>query len=152
MWPQVDAEPYMAMCVEAACSCSSVAACTCFCDVIAAYAQACSEKGIAVSWRSNDLCREFSKNPGIGHIFAQSLLKFYNSTQMFLAMSCEEMNPKDSVSGEELCQWRYNSCGPACPVTCQHPHPLHCSLSCVEGCHAYCPPGAKILPIHQVQC
>lgn len=61
------------------------------------------------------------------------------------------MNPKNSVSGEELCQWRYNTCGPACPVTCQHPHPLHCSLSCVEGCHAYCPPGAKIQHKHSAQ-
>lgn len=91
------------------------------------------------------------KSTGTGCIFAQFLLKFYHSTQFFLAMSCEEMNPKSSVSGEELCQWRYNTCGPACPVTCQHPHPFHCSLSCVEGCHAYCPPGTKILPMHQVQ-
>ncbi|XP_077591325.1 von Willebrand factor isoform X2 [Stigmatopora nigra] len=110
---QVDAEPYVEMCVEAACTCSAVADCACFCDVIAAYAQACSQKGVTVSWRSNELC----------------------------PMSCEELNPKNAVTGEELCQWRYNACGPACPVTCQHPDPLHCSLKCVEGCHAYCPPG-----------
>ncbi|XP_040893366.1 von Willebrand factor [Toxotes jaculatrix] len=110
---QVDAEPYMEMCVEAACSCPSVGDCACFCDVIAAYAQACSERGVFVSWRSNDLC----------------------------SMSCEELNPRIPGVGEELCQWRYNTCGPACPVTCQHPDPLHCSLTCVEGCHAYCPPG-----------
>ncbi|XP_047237405.1 von Willebrand factor [Girardinichthys multiradiatus] len=110
---QVDAEPYVEMCVEAACSCSSVGDCSCFCDVIAAYAQACSEKDVSVMWRSNDLC----------------------------PMSCEELNPKIPGTGEELCQWRYNTCGPACPVTCQHPDPLHCSLTCVEGCHAFCPPG-----------
>ncbi|XP_076589526.1 von Willebrand factor [Chaetodon auriga] len=110
---QVDAEPYVEMCVEAACSCPSVGDCACFCDVIAAYAQVCSERGVSVSWRSNDLC----------------------------PVSCEELNPKSPRVGEELCQWRYNTCGPACPVTCQHPDPLHCSLACVEGCHAYCPPG-----------
>ncbi|XP_034734682.1 von Willebrand factor isoform X2 [Etheostoma cragini] len=110
---QVDAEPYVEMCVEAACSCPSVGNCACFCDVIAAYAQACSEMGVSISWRSNDLC----------------------------PLSCEELNPKSPGVGEELCQWRYNTCGPACPITCQHPDPLHCSLSCVEGCHAYCPPG-----------
>uniref|UniRef100_A0A8D0ARC9 von Willebrand factor n=1 Tax=Sander lucioperca TaxID=283035 RepID=A0A8D0ARC9_SANLU len=110
---QVDAEPYVEMCVEAACSCPSVGDCACFCDVIAAYAQACSERGVSISWRSNDLC----------------------------PISCEELNPKGPGVGEELCQWRYNTCGPACPITCQHPDPLHCSLSCVEGCHAYCPPG-----------
>lgn len=59
VWPQVDAEPYVEMCVEAACSCPSVGDCACFCDVIAAYAQACSEKGVSISWRSNELCREF---------------------------------------------------------------------------------------------
>ncbi|XP_030587138.1 von Willebrand factor [Archocentrus centrarchus] len=110
---QVDAEPYVEMCVEAACSCPSVGDCQCFCDVIAAYAQACSEGGVFISWRSNDLC----------------------------PLSCEELNPRIPGVGEELCQWRYNTCGPACPITCQHPDPLHCSLTCVEGCHAYCPPG-----------
>uniref|UniRef100_A0A673AEI1 von Willebrand factor n=1 Tax=Sphaeramia orbicularis TaxID=375764 RepID=A0A673AEI1_9TELE len=110
---QVDAEPYVEMCVEAACSCPSVGDCACFCDVIAAYAQACSEQGVSIHWRSNELC----------------------------PMSCEELNPKSPSSGEVLCQWRYNTCGPACPITCQHPDPLHCPLKCVEGCHAYCPPG-----------
>ncbi|XP_060891247.1 von Willebrand factor [Labrus mixtus] len=110
---QVDAEPYVDMCVEAACSCPSVGDCACFCDVIAAYAKVCSERGVAISWRSNDLC----------------------------PISCEELNPRSPGVGEELCQWRYNTCGPACPKTCQHPEPLHCSLTCVEGCHAYCPPG-----------
>ncbi|KAG7271057.1 hypothetical protein CRUP_037956 [Coryphaenoides rupestris] len=110
---QVDAEPYVDMCVEAACSCPSVGNCACFCDVIAAYAQACSERGVSISWRSNDLC----------------------------PMSCEDLNPKSPGVGEELCQWRYNTCGSACPLTCQHPEPLLCPLTCVEGCHAYCPPG-----------
>lgn len=110
---QIDAEPYVEMCVEAACSCPSVGDCACFCDVIAAYALACSELGIAVSWRSNELC----------------------------PLSCEDLNPRNPVTGEELCQWRYNACGPACPVTCQHPERLHCPLACVEGCHAHCPPG-----------
>ncbi|XP_051916485.1 von Willebrand factor [Hippocampus zosterae] len=110
---QVNAEPYVEMCVGAACTCPSVGDCACFCDVIAAYAQACSQKGVSVNWRSNGLC----------------------------PMSCEELNPKIPATGEELCQWRYNTCGPACPVTCQHPDPLQCSLTCVEGCHAYCPPG-----------
>ncbi|CAL8374175.1 unnamed protein product [Arctogadus glacialis] len=110
---QVEAEPYFEMCVEAACSCPSVGDCACFCDVIAAYAQACSEKGVSVSWRTNALC----------------------------PMSCDELNPSLPAAGEELCQWRYNSCGSACPLTCQHPEPLHCPLTCVEGCHANCPPG-----------
>lgn len=148
MWPQVDAEPYVEMCVEAACSCPSVGDCVCFCDVVAAYALACSEKGLSISWRSNELCREFSQICWRRSHFCAA--NFCNSIQLFVALSCEEMNPRNVVSGEELCQWRYNTCGPACPVTCQHPDPLHCPLSCMEGCHAYCPPGAKMLPIHTV--
>ncbi|XP_028306519.1 von Willebrand factor isoform X2 [Gouania willdenowi] len=120
---QVDTEPYFEMCVEAACSCQSVGDCECFCDVIAAYAQACSQKGFSISWRSNDLC----------------------------PMSCEGMNPKVSGEGAELCQWRYNTCGPACPVSCQHPEPLPCALTCVEGCHAHCPPG-QLLDEEAMQC
>ncbi|XP_020641434.3 von Willebrand factor [Pogona vitticeps] len=55
--------------------------------------------------------------------------------------SCEDMNKVEE--GYE-CEWRYNSCGPACPRTCQHFAPMVCPLKCVEGCHAHCPPG-KIL-------
>ncbi|XP_005378811.1 PREDICTED: von Willebrand factor [Chinchilla lanigera] len=62
-------------------------------------------------------------------------------TATLCPQSCEERNLRDS--GYE-CEWRYNSCAPACPVTCQHPEPLACPVRCVEGCHAHCPPG-KIL-------
>ncbi|XP_061061840.1 von Willebrand factor [Eubalaena glacialis] len=55
--------------------------------------------------------------------------------------NCEERNLREN--GYQ-CEWRYNSCAPACPVTCQHPEPLACPVQCVEGCHAHCPPG-KIL-------
>lgn len=120
---QVDAEPYVEMCVAAACSCHSVGDCECFCDVIAAYAQACSERGVSIYWRSNDLC----------------------------PISCEELNPRIPATGVDLCQWRYNACGLACPITCQHPEPLHCALTCVEGCHANCPPG-QLLDEVEMRC
>ncbi|XP_064878243.1 LOW QUALITY PROTEIN: von Willebrand factor [Oncorhynchus nerka] len=118
----VDPEPYVEMCVEAACSCPSVGDCMCFCDIIAAYSQACSEMGVAVSWRSNELC----------------------------PLSCEELNTAAEGLGE-LCQWRYNTCGSACPITCQHSHPLPCPFTCIEGCHATCPPG-QILDEVSMQC
>ena len=59
------------------------------------------------------------------------------------AQNCEERNLKES--GYQ-CEWRYNSCAPACPVTCQHPEPLACPVQCVEGCHAHCPPGEALAP------
>ncbi|KAG8142705.1 hypothetical protein E2320_005905 [Naja naja] len=54
---------------------------------------------------------------------------------------CENMN---KVEEEYQCEWRYNSCGPACPRTCQHMDPIACPVKCVEGCHPHCPAG-KIL-------
>ncbi|NP_001268235.1 von Willebrand factor precursor [Dasypus novemcinctus] len=75
-------------------------------------------------------------------------------TATLCPQSCEERNLREN--GYE-CEWRYNSCAPACPVTCQHPEPLACPVECVEGCHAYCPPG-KILDellqtcIHPEEC
>ena len=59
------------------------------------------------------------------------------------AQSCEERNLREN--GYE-CEWRYNSCAPACPTTCQHPEPLACPVQCVEGCHAHCPPGQPPAP------
>ncbi|XP_004869432.1 von Willebrand factor isoform X2 [Heterocephalus glaber] len=62
-------------------------------------------------------------------------------TAALCPQSCEERHLRDS--GYE-CEWRYSSCVPACPVTCQHPEPLACPVRCVEGCQVQCPPG-KIL-------
>ncbi|XP_073079394.1 von Willebrand factor isoform X1 [Manis javanica] len=62
-------------------------------------------------------------------------------TATLCPQSCEERNLRDN--GYE-CEWRYASCAPACPITCQHPEPLVCPVQCVEGCHAHCPPG-KVL-------
>lgn len=64
-------------------------------------------------------------------------------SSMYTAQSCEERNLREN--GYE-CEWRYNSCAPACPVTCQHPEPLACPVQCVEGCHAHCPPGKPPAP------
>uniref|UniRef100_A0A8C9SUE5 von Willebrand factor n=1 Tax=Scleropages formosus TaxID=113540 RepID=A0A8C9SUE5_SCLFO len=52
----VNPEPYWEICTHDTCSCASVGDCVCFCDAIAAYAHECAQKGIAVNWRSNDLC------------------------------------------------------------------------------------------------
>ncbi|XP_060046210.1 von Willebrand factor [Erinaceus europaeus] len=75
------------------------------------------------------------------HVCAQHGQVVAWRTASLCPQSCEERNLRDN--GYE-CEWRYNSCAPACPITCQHPEPLACPIQCVEGCHAYCPPG-KIL-------
>ncbi|XP_061438597.1 von Willebrand factor isoform X2 [Rhineura floridana] len=105
----VDPEPYVDICMYDTCACESVGDCACFCDVLAAYAHACAQKGAVVHWRSRTLCSQ----------------------------SCEDMNKELGYQ----CEWRYSSCGPACPRTCQHFEPVVCPVKCVEGCHVHCPEG-----------
>lgn len=71
-----------------------------------------------------------------------SCLQFFHS----VAQSCEDLNKQEL---DYQCEWRYNSCGPACPVTCQHPQPLECPVQCVEGCHVHCPAGKSIFCFKQ---
>ncbi|KAM4037233.1 von Willebrand factor [Anomaloglossus baeobatrachus] len=75
------------------------------------------------------------------HACAQEGVHIQWRSSHFCPQSCEEKNVKEL---DYVCEWRYNSCAPACPVTCQHPEHTNCPLKCVEGCHAHCPPG-KIL-------
>ncbi|NP_001243217.1 von Willebrand factor precursor [Xenopus tropicalis] len=75
------------------------------------------------------------------HVCAQRGINVHWRSSHLCPQSCEEKNQRDL---DYVCEWRYNSCTTACPVTCQHPEPVNCPLKCVEGCQAYCPPG-KIL-------
>lgn len=56
--PQVYRMPYYEACVRDACGCDSGGDCECLCDAVAAYAQACLDKGVCVDWRAPDFCRE----------------------------------------------------------------------------------------------
>uniref|UniRef100_A0A674KF69 von Willebrand factor n=1 Tax=Terrapene triunguis TaxID=2587831 RepID=A0A674KF69_9SAUR len=71
----------------------------------------------------------------------ESTMTFLTDASYCIAQSCEDLNKHEL---EYQCEWRYNSCGPACPITCQHFEPVVCPLQCVEGCHVNCPEG-KIL-------
>uniref|UniRef100_A0A674KEI7 von Willebrand factor n=1 Tax=Terrapene triunguis TaxID=2587831 RepID=A0A674KEI7_9SAUR len=71
----------------------------------------------------------------------QRRMTFLTDASYCIAQSCEDLNKHEL---EYQCEWRYNSCGPACPITCQHFEPVVCPLQCVEGCHVNCPEG-KIL-------
>ncbi|XP_063784571.1 von Willebrand factor isoform X2 [Pseudophryne corroboree] len=75
------------------------------------------------------------------HVCAQKGVNVQWRSSHFCPQSCEEKNLKEQGY---VCEWRYNSCAPACPKTCQHPEATNCPLKCVEGCQAHCPPG-KIL-------
>ncbi|KAM5316256.1 mucin-5B isoform 2-T2 [Glossophaga mutica] len=56
---QVDPTKYYEACVSDACACDSGGDCECFCTAVAAYAQACREVGVCVSWRTPDVCPLF---------------------------------------------------------------------------------------------
>ncbi|XP_050821053.1 von Willebrand factor isoform X3 [Gopherus flavomarginatus] len=75
------------------------------------------------------------------HICAQKGAVVHWRSPTLCPQSCEDLNKHEL---EYQCEWRYNSCGPACPITCQHFEPAVCPLQCVEGCHVHCPEG-KIL-------
>lgn len=46
-----------------ACGCDTGGDCECLCDAVAAYAQACLDKGVCVDWRAPDFCRECPAPP-----------------------------------------------------------------------------------------
>uniref|UniRef100_A0A8C5NQG3 VWFD domain-containing protein n=1 Tax=Junco hyemalis TaxID=40217 RepID=A0A8C5NQG3_JUNHY len=56
---QVEPNEYYQACVDDACACDTGGDCECFCTAVAAYAQACNELDICISWRTPSICREF---------------------------------------------------------------------------------------------
>lgn len=82
------------------------------------------------------------------HVCAQKGVIVHWRSPDLCPQSCENLNKQEL---DYQCEWRYNSCGPACPITCQHTQPLKCPLQCVEGCHVHCPAG-KILDELSLDC
>ncbi|XP_059682108.1 mucin-2 [Gavia stellata] len=56
---QVEPAKYYQACVTDACACDTGGDCDCFCTAVAAYAQACSEVGVCVAWRTPSICPLF---------------------------------------------------------------------------------------------
>lgn len=66
----MDPEPYYHACVQESCSCEFEGKFLGFCTAVAAYAEACSEKDVCVSWRTPDLCRELKYSLSDGRVTA----------------------------------------------------------------------------------
>ena len=64
---------YYEACVSDVCACDSGGDCECFCTAVAAYAQACHEAGVCVSWRTPDVCRELGCPWGWAEVQLQPL-------------------------------------------------------------------------------
>ncbi|XP_072785882.1 mucin-5AC [Taeniopygia guttata] len=56
---QVEPNEYYQSCVDDACACDTGGDCECFCTAVAAYAQACNELDICISWRTPSICPLF---------------------------------------------------------------------------------------------
>ncbi|KFO03839.1 hypothetical protein N312_09100, partial [Balearica regulorum gibbericeps] len=56
---QVEPNEYYQACVDDACACDTGGDCECFCTAVAAYAQACNEMDICISWRTPSICPLF---------------------------------------------------------------------------------------------
>ncbi|XP_032405476.1 mucin-2-like [Xiphophorus hellerii] len=46
-------------CVKDTCACDTGGDCECFCSAVAAYAQACNEANVSISWRTPEICPVF---------------------------------------------------------------------------------------------
>ncbi|XP_044125172.1 mucin-5AC-like [Bufo gargarizans] len=57
--PQVDPMTYYESCISDSCACDTGGDCECFCTTVALYAQACSEKGLCINWRTPTICPVF---------------------------------------------------------------------------------------------
>ncbi|KAG4071830.1 hypothetical protein HA402_005991 [Bradysia odoriphaga] len=53
---EVPVDMYMKRCIYDSCACDQGGDCECLCTALAAYAMACSMKGIPIRWRTPDLC------------------------------------------------------------------------------------------------
>ncbi|XP_053545253.1 mucin-5AC [Bombina bombina] len=57
--PHVDPLKYYEACVSDSCACNTGGDCECFCTAVAAYALACGDLGICISWRTPIICPLF---------------------------------------------------------------------------------------------
>lgn len=58
---QADPKEYFDICVYDTCGCDNGGDCECLCTAIAHYAHVCANKGMAINWRTNSLCREYAR-------------------------------------------------------------------------------------------
>uniref|UniRef100_A0A8C9HGW4 Mucin 6, oligomeric mucus/gel-forming n=1 Tax=Piliocolobus tephrosceles TaxID=591936 RepID=A0A8C9HGW4_9PRIM len=99
--------PYYEACVHDACGCDSGGDCECLCDAVAAYAQACLDKGVCVDWRTPAFCPIYCD--------------FYNT-------HTQDSHGEYQYTQEANCTWHYQPC--LCPG-----QPQSVPGSNIEGCY-----------------
>ncbi|XP_060900327.1 mucin-2-like [Labrus mixtus] len=124
---QVDPSPYSDSCVSDSCACDTGGDCECFCTAVAAYAKACNEAGVCVSWRTPKICPLFCD--------------YYNAPDgcEWHYKPCGAPCMKTCRNPSGICTNLTNSlegCYPQCPHT--HPYFDEDSMKCVAWSQCGC--------------
>ncbi|XP_015719308.1 mucin-5AC [Coturnix japonica] len=123
---QVEPNEYYQACVDDACACDTGGDCDCFCTAVAAYAQACNELDICISWRTPSICPLFCDyyNP-------QGECEWHYKP---CGASC--MKTCNNPSGKCLHELRgLEGCYPHCPKN--KPYFDEETMACVSNCGCY---------------
>ncbi|CAJ0932961.1 unnamed protein product, partial [Ranitomeya imitator] len=131
----VDPVKYYEACVNDACSCDSGGDCDCFCTAVAAYAQACSEAGLCIHWRTPNICPVFCD--------------FYNQQGHceWHYQACGAPCMKTCMNPTGVCYNKLNGlegCYPTCPE--DRPFFNEESMQCVASCNCYDEYGEEYKP------
>ncbi|XP_038854477.1 mucin-2-like [Salvelinus namaycush] len=131
---KVDPTLYFENCVKDSCACDTGGDCECFCTAVAAYAQACTEAGVCVAWRTPEICRCYPQCPPDRPIFDEETGEcveecqnetfwlcnctlarcIENNTIEIIAYKCPEPEPITCTNGKKpVLQWDEFYC-------CQH--------------------------------
>ncbi|KAM4723118.1 mucin-2-like [Rhinophrynus dorsalis] len=123
---QVDPIRYYEACVSDACACDSGGDCECFCTAVALYAQACSEAGVCIKWRTPTICPLFCD--------------YYNSAGdcEWHYKPCGTQCMKTCRNPKGVCAYDLpgcEGCYPHCPAT--KPYFNEHTFKCVSQCGCY---------------
>ncbi|XP_027716004.1 mucin-5AC-like [Vombatus ursinus] len=137
--PHVEPTRYYEACVSDACACDTGGDCECFCTAVAAYAQACNEINVCISWRTPSICPLFCDyyNPN------GSCEWHYQPCGAPCMKTCHNPSGKCShnIRGLEGC---YPKCPPKTPIFDED------KMECVQSCAPcyikgrYYPPGSTV--------
>ncbi|XP_017582064.1 PREDICTED: mucin-5AC [Corvus brachyrhynchos] len=123
---QVEPNEYYQACVDDACACDTGGDCECFCTAVAAYAQACNEMDICISWRTPSICPLFCDyyNP-------QGECEWH-----YKPCGAPCMKTCNNPSGKCLHEMRgLEGCYPQCPKN--KPYFDEETMTCVSNCGCY---------------
>ncbi|XP_043826510.1 mucin-5AC [Dromiciops gliroides] len=136
---QVEPTKYYEACVSDACACDTGGDCECFCTAVAAYAQACNEINVCISWRTPSVCPLFCD-----YYNANGSCEWhYQPCGAPCMKTCHNPSGKCShdIRGLEGC---YPKCPPKTPIFDED------KMECVQSCAPcyikgrYFPPGSPV--------